>query len=215
MNSSRSSQRVLSSVFCPAQSFARFRREASQAAKDRAAETIFRVSARFIFEHCLYNADPHPGNYLFEDDGRVVFLDFGCVRAFEPEMIDAWKRVALAVLDDDQSAFRAAFPALGLVGNAKRFDWDHHWQVMRYLYRPFMERGFRYSDDYVRESYDLIIFKSPNRRYMTCPPPWVFLNRLQWGLNAILGQLDAAGDWPRYWREAVESPTRPIDDVAR
>ncbi len=38
---------------------------------------------RFVYKgnlvHCHFNADPHPGNYLFRD-GSVVFLDFGCVQ---------------------------------------------------------------------------------------------------------------------------------------
>ena len=32
----------------------------------------------------MFNADPQPGNYLFHDDGSVSFLDFGCVKRFEP-----------------------------------------------------------------------------------------------------------------------------------
>ena len=37
-----------------------------------------------ITRFCLFNADPHPGNYLFHDDGSVSFLDFGCVKRFQP-----------------------------------------------------------------------------------------------------------------------------------
>jgi len=44
------------------------------------AETLW----RFVFANLLgpgfFNADPHPGNYLFGPQGRVCFLDFGCTR---------------------------------------------------------------------------------------------------------------------------------------
>ena len=30
-------------------------------------------------------ADPHSGNYLFMDDGRLGLLDFGCVQVFNEE----------------------------------------------------------------------------------------------------------------------------------
>ncbi len=30
----------------------------------------------------LLYADPHPGYYLFRDDGRLGLLDFGCVRPY-------------------------------------------------------------------------------------------------------------------------------------
>ena len=54
-----------------------------------------------LFRHAIFNGDPHPGNYLFDAEGKVTFLDFGCVRRFDIDMMDQWKRMALTVLDDD------------------------------------------------------------------------------------------------------------------
>jgi hypothetical protein len=42
------------------------------------------------------------------------------------------------------------------------------------------------------------------------PPDWLFVNRLQWGLNSVLAHLDATGPWPELFRRAVESPTEPL-----
>lgn len=210
---SRSSKRVLTSAFAEGASFARFRAEATRAEKDAAAAAIFETCFRCVFEHCVYNADPHPGNYLFREDGHVVFLDFGCVRHFDPAMIDTWKRFALAVRRDDRETFRAAFLDLGLArrGDAK-FDWDHQLEVTRYLYAPFLASGaepFTYTPDYVRKSYGLMIFDNPNKLRTAMPPGWLFLNRLQWGLNAILAQLGATGPWGDLWWAAVESKSTP------
>jgi glutathione gamma-glutamylcysteinyltransferase len=36
----------------------------------------------------------------------------------------------------------------------------------------------------VKESYGLMLFDNPNQRRTACPPEWLLLNRLQWGLNA-------------------------------
>ena len=36
----------------------------------------------------LFNADPHPGNYLFEADGTVHFLDFGCTRVLSRDNLE-------------------------------------------------------------------------------------------------------------------------------
>jgi len=33
----------------------------------------------------VLHADPHPGNYLFEVDGRIGLVDFGCVTRFTPD----------------------------------------------------------------------------------------------------------------------------------
>jgi hypothetical protein len=112
------------------------------------------------------------------------------------------------VLADDRAAFERHFPALGMVGNPKKFDWEHQWGMMKYLYRPFLAKEpFTYTHEYVKESYGLLIFDNPNRWSGAMPREWLFLNRLQWGLNSVLAHLQATGPWGEIWRAAVESPT--------
>lgn len=204
----RSAQRVLTTDFDPGQGFYEFCETADQATRNRAGEIIFRVCFDSLFRHSVYNADPHPGNYLFAPDGRVTFIDFGCIRRFEPRMIEAWKNVARSVLANDRPAFVHHFPALGMVANPRKFDWDHQWAMMQYLYRPFLAtKPFRYTHEYVQESYGLILFDNPNRRTSAMPGEWLFLNRLQWGLNSVLAHLGAVAPWGEIWRAGVEAET--------
>lgn len=204
----RSTRRVLTSEFIDAMSFDEFHATASQAARDRAGETIFGACFRSLFCHGVYNGDPHPGNYLFGPDGSVVFLDFGCVRRFESDFIEAWKAYARCVIDDDRAVFDDRLRALGFVGKERGFDYDYQWRIMQYLYTPFMEKDpfFTFTDEYVRQSYSLMLFDNPNQRKTAMPPEWLLLNRLQWGLNAVLSKLEATADWPAIFRAAVESP---------
>ncbi len=205
-----SSGRVLTTELIDAVSFQRFCDEAPQAAKDRAGEIIFRTCFQSIFEHAIYNADPHPGNYLMHEDGDVTFLDFGCIREFDPQMIQDWKATAIAVTEGDERGFKDGFVAMGMVPDPDRFDWDHQWRVMQYIYRPYTESTFRFTPDYVEQSYDLLIFDNPNRNRSGMPAQWLFLNRLQWGLNAILAQLGATAPWGEIWRAATGAPLRPV-----
>ena len=46
-------------------------------------QRILRAFSRQVLDHGLFHADPHPGNMLVEDDGRVVLLDLGAVDALE------------------------------------------------------------------------------------------------------------------------------------
>ena len=39
------------------------------------AETLWRFVFKGNLVGAMFNADPHPGNYLFGPDGRVTFLD--------------------------------------------------------------------------------------------------------------------------------------------
>ncbi|MEM6992791.1 MAG: AarF/ABC1/UbiB kinase family protein [Myxococcota bacterium] len=208
---SHSTRRVLTSVLDPGAGFQSFIGDAPQAAKDRAGAIIFSTCFRCIFSHCIYNADPHPGNYLLSPDGDVTFLDFGCVRHFDPTMIDWWRRVAKATLAGDKAGFIRDYPQLGFVPKPDKFDWDHQWNMMQYLYRPFLTDGpFTYTDSYVRESYGLMIFDNPNRFRTAMPPEWVFLNRLQWGLNSILAALGSTARFCDLYREALDLPSDPL-----
>jgi predicted unusual protein kinase regulating ubiquinone biosynthesis (AarF/ABC1/UbiB family) len=66
--------------------------QAEQDLKNAWAEVIM----RFIygnFRHAnLLQADPHPGNYRFNTDGTVGFVDFGCIKVL-PEL-QRWRLVA-------------------------------------------------------------------------------------------------------------------------
>jgi predicted unusual protein kinase regulating ubiquinone biosynthesis (AarF/ABC1/UbiB family) len=205
----RSTRRVLTTELAAGVPLDAFVARAAQPARDRAAGAIFWAAFHTFFHHAVFNADPHPGNYLFED-GRVTFLDFGCVRRFAADEIELWKRIARSVLDDDRPRFRTLFAEAGFVPNPKKFDWDHQWASMEYLYRPFKQRApFRYSHEYVQQSYGLLVFDNPNQRRTAMPASYVYLNRLQWGLNSVLASLEATGPWRELYRAAIDSPTMP------
>ena len=61
-----------------------------------------------MFRHCVFNADPHPGNYLLQEDGGVAFLDFGCVKYFRPEFIANLQALNRALIENDSVELRAA-----------------------------------------------------------------------------------------------------------
>lgn len=66
--------------------------------------------------------------------------------------------------------------------NDRKFDWDAQWDATRFLYRPFLEKSFRFEPEYIERSYDILMFQNPNKMRINNPPEWLFLNRLQWGL---------------------------------
>jgi len=61
---------------------------AEQALRDAWGEAITRFLSASLIVRGVFNADPHPGNYLFHPDGSVTFLDFGCVKRFTRAYVD-------------------------------------------------------------------------------------------------------------------------------
>ena len=197
-----SSKRVLTTQFVDGMRLA----DVPAELRDRAGLVIYRACFELIFRRAIFNADPHPGNYLVDRDGNVTFLDFGCVRRFDIEMIRRWRAMVRAILDGNKLGFRAGFLALGFVGKEKGFDWDYQWDAMRFLYRPYLQPGFRFDARFVSESFGVLMFDNPNRFKIAMPPEWLFLNRLQWGLNAVLAQLGATGPWRDHIEEILAMP---------
>jgi len=192
-----SSKRVITTTLSEGRTWAEFA-EADQAEKNRAGLIIFRMVFTSIFRHHSFNADPHPGNYLFRD-GVVDFLDFGCVRRFPAEFVRRWRGLMRAVLEGDAYAHRVYLDSLRLTPEKERrgaFDYDYHMEISQYLYRPWLtDEPFAYTHDYVMESFKRLVQDNPNRSQLRLPAEFVFVNRLQWGLNSVLAALNAENRW--------------------
>ena len=80
-----SGDRVLTMTYLDGLDWAAAQR-ADQDLKNTWAEVISRFMAGSFRHANLFHADPHPGNYRFGLDGRVGFVDFGCVKILsEPQ----------------------------------------------------------------------------------------------------------------------------------
>ena len=55
-------------------------KELPQEERNRFAEIVLRFFVGGLYRTGFISGDPHPGNFLLQDDGRVAFLDFGMTR---------------------------------------------------------------------------------------------------------------------------------------
>jgi predicted unusual protein kinase regulating ubiquinone biosynthesis (AarF/ABC1/UbiB family) len=58
-----------------------------QAVRDDLGAKLMRLFFFQLFKVRALHADPHPGNYLFNGDGTIGLVDFGCVKHLKPEVI--------------------------------------------------------------------------------------------------------------------------------
>ena len=85
--------------------------------RSRWGEAIFRFVFSSLHHHGLFNADPHPGNYLFHEEGTVTFLDFGCVNRFTAGRVSAMSALVDAALACDAPGLLQAFINVGLLAD--------------------------------------------------------------------------------------------------
>ncbi|MGB0647341.1 MAG: ABC1 kinase family protein, partial [Bradymonadia bacterium] len=68
----------------------------SSEARDALAKALLEFYVFGFHVHFEVHGDPHPGNLLVDDKDRIILLDFGCVKQFEPKTADT----ILHILDD-------------------------------------------------------------------------------------------------------------------
>ncbi len=80
---------------------------------------IAAVGARYvlaqIFQHGVYNADPHPANFIVRPDGVLAPLDFGMVGVLAEEHKQALVNVLLAFVNKDPGRLLRVFEELELL----------------------------------------------------------------------------------------------------
>lgn len=204
----RTATTVLTTEWAEGRDFYTFASQASQETRNAAGEVLLRFAHRSFFILGTVNADPHPGNYLFPEDGSVVFLDFGCVRRFDPDFIERERRLARVVLEGRRGDFRDAVLTTGMVADPRRFDFDIHWRMMRHHYAPYLVDDYAFSLDHIRRGMEFNKPSNPNLRRLVIAPEWIWLQRLQWGLHAVLARLGVRGSFGGLLREILDTPVR-------
>ncbi len=163
-----------------------------------------------------FDADPHPGNYLFDRAGpRVAFLDFGCVKHLPATELRAFRSFVRARLEGDRVASRRHALSLGFVEAGPEARVDRVIDALTRLYVPYPQEepqrfpslwaGFSLTDVWGKELADV-------RAHLNVPKDLVFVSRTLAGLYMVLSRLGATARWGRIAREYVcgGPPSSPL-----
>ncbi len=74
---------------------------------------LLEAYVRQILVAGVFQADPHPGNFLVTDDDRLVLLDFGCTRTLEAPVRDAYLGLLGSFLAGDSARVAEILNELG------------------------------------------------------------------------------------------------------
>jgi hypothetical protein len=176
--------------------------------RDRIAEIVFRFYFGCMYRHHQFSGDPHPGNCMLLDDGRMAFMDFGL-----------FKRIAASVADFELQTQRLGVERKGrelidllhrggFIGDPADYDEEG-------ILEQFDDFTWWYTrDQEVRLEPELateliIQMSDPRSRYFgkmrheTLPPDHLFGRRLEMLTLAVMSQLRANGNWHRIAREWI------------
>lgn len=191
-----STERVLVLDRLPGVPLDRFLETATPEARLRAGRAIARLYFDSVYRHRTLHADPHPGNYLFEADGRVGLLDYGCVKTFDPFFVGHYARAALAGVRGDKAACLAA---------CRDFDgWTGHtpeagealWALIDTIAVPFRTPDFVIGgpQDHVLDRLAPIVQRIARHPEVRAPADLIMMHRAFTGMYTLVRRLRVAVD---------------------
>lgn len=178
-----------------------------QSERDRIGEIIYRFSFGNIYRHRLFNGDPHPGNYILADDGRVAFVDYGCVAEFSRETVDGFCSILDGLIRGDREAWRAACEEIGILKRGAPWSTAELYEHMHWFWAPVLEPELTFTRDLAAEMVRRNMMTTGEggriNRWLNIPEGMVFLTRINFGLAGLLASIDAHGPWRGIIREYV------------
>ncbi len=168
-------------------------RNPSQAERDAFGSKLYRTAFRFYYAGRCDYADPHPGNYLFFDDGRLGVIDFGCVRTYTDEEWGLLNDIDHSFYLGRQAARDAMIRYCDL-SPAEARD-EKRMAVLEESYRwsvePLLHPVFDFGDrEHMRTGVD-IIARAVAHRFTRAHPMQVYLSRTLLGLRSLLHRMRA------------------------
>ena len=180
-------------------------------ARRRGARAIFRFAFGAPLGHGIFNADPHPGNYLILAGEKVGFVDFGSSAELTDELRAADRRLFLAMIQRDGETLRHAAHQEGLVPAGAGVFEGSIWREWEDLFaRPFLTRGeFTLAPKHVAR---LIARTGELLRLgrITLPPAAILLWRQRLGALAVIAALSPRLDFRRLLAELLDDGRNPI-----
>ncbi|MBN2804050.1 MAG: AarF/ABC1/UbiB kinase family protein, partial [Deltaproteobacteria bacterium] len=166
------------------------------------ATNLITAYCQMIFVDGIYHADPHPGNMLVTDDGKIVLIDFGAVGVLKPKTKAALGMLMESIIKGDADQLLRALKQMGFLRIGTN-QTDAAQRVIEHFHRKFQEeirvtdfsfssinidpsKGFEHLSDIRGMNVGLKELTSA----FHIPREWVLLERIVIQLTGICTTLD-------------------------
>jgi predicted unusual protein kinase regulating ubiquinone biosynthesis (AarF/ABC1/UbiB family) len=191
-----------------------------QSQRDRIGEIVFRFFLGCLYRHRQFSGDPHPGNFLLQDDGKVAFLDFGLFKRMEREPVELELACQRAVVEGDAGTLHRLLAESGFLPEPERVDPGH---LMEFISDAIW--WYTTADEVVEltpeiatqvmiESSDPRSSHFREMRHQDMRPEHLFGRRMEMLTLAVLSQLRAKNNWHRIAREWMYGE-EPVTELGR
>lgn len=149
---------------------------------DEFSELLVSLYCKMIFSDGFYHADPHPGNLLINQQGQLVFLDFGAVAQLSPDMKEGIPKLIECLIKQDSEEMVRVLRKLGFLAqgdDAAKIAEKLIDSVQDFVYNELQLENLNIqniSPEQLRMALKLINIREMTQ-IMQIPKDWVLLNR--------------------------------------
>ena len=179
-----------------------FLQHARPEAKHRAGEVLTTIFHEMVYVHRSLHADPHGGNFLFQRDGSVGLIDFGCVKRFSLDFVAQYAQLGNHLVDNERAEMLREAYQLNMLLEKNTEAEEVLWEFSNILARPF--RAGEYTAGAANDSLmdDVRGFGSKILKYpeIRSPRELIFLHRALTGIYSMLRRLQYCCDYDKVRR---------------
>jgi predicted unusual protein kinase regulating ubiquinone biosynthesis (AarF/ABC1/UbiB family) len=172
----------------------------SQETRDLIGQRLWDFYEFQVHQLRMVHADPHPGNFLFQEDGSIGIIDFGCVKEIPDEYYDNYFEIVRGEAINNPERLEQLFYNLMFIyeddsAEDKAFYKELFETTLRLLVKPYYTEEFDFGDNtYFEEIYRTgeSLSKSEKLRKSSKPRGShhaLYLNRTYFGLYNMLNAL--------------------------
>jgi predicted unusual protein kinase regulating ubiquinone biosynthesis (AarF/ABC1/UbiB family) len=194
-------------------------KQLGQEERDRIGEIVFRFYFGCMYRLHQFSGDPHPGNCLLLDDGRMAFLDFGLFKRISAQAAEIELKSQRLGVERRGDELIANMHAHGFIGDPSHYSEE---KILA-MFDDIM--GWYTRDEMIELTPEIatevtIQMSDPRSRYWgsmrheTVPRDHLFGRRLETLTLAVLGQLHARANWHRIAREWMYGDP-PVTELGR
>ncbi|NDE61492.1 MAG: AarF/ABC1/UbiB kinase family protein [Cyclobacteriaceae bacterium] len=174
----------------------------SQNLKNQVGQALWDFYHHQVHQLKQVHADPHPGNFIVQEDGTLGIIDFGCVKVMPEEFYSGYFSLIKPGLVKNQEELDHIFYALDFISDQdsdqeKMYFKGVFTEMISLLGKPFHVDRFDFSNDaYFEEIFRLgdRISNDPmfkKSRQARGSKHGLYINRTYFGLYNLLNQLQA------------------------
>lgn len=182
----------------------------AKAPVDELARDLFKAWWHPLVGYAVIHGDPHPGNYTWNEEHGLNLLDFGCVRVFSPDFIEAVIKLYEGIRDEDRDKRASAYADWGFVNLSRELmDTLDIWAG--FIYGPLLDDRRRMIAEgveagaYGRAEATEVHARLKKLGPVKPPREFVFMDRAAISLGSVFIRLGAQQNWHRLFEEELEA----------